>query len=576
MGRIICCICLLLSGLRLCAATPALVVTPASLAYTYNPSQSSLPAAQNISVSGGTSSLTFTATGAVATPSGGGWLSVSPNSGVAPLAVKVTVNPTGLPIGSYSGTVTITAAGASNSPRTVPVTLTVKAPAVSLTVSPAAMTFNYQVGAALPAAQTFSLSTSGSFLSYSVSTRAGSLPGTASGGNWLKATPVTGLVFAAFRATLTVSADPTDLYPGTYTGAVTIASPGAATPTQTFAITLVITPGAPTLTSLWPADITQGAAATTITLTGTALYSGTVAKARNGAVDTNLTANLLSPTLMTAVIPAALLANPTTLQIRVTNPAPAGDSNSLSLPVLAPGPKISVPGTVNAASLIAGPVSPGEILVLFGSGMGTATLTVAGAGDLLTTLGGTQVLFDATAAPLIYTHDRQVACIVPYSVAGPTVQITVVYNGVTSNAITVNVASAAPALFSIDGSGKGQVAAINADGTINADANPASRGSIVMLFCTGEGETNPAGVDGQINAGPTYPAPLLPASVTIGGVSAQVLYAGGAGGAVAGLCQINVKIPEAVSPGSNVPVQIMLGTTPTVFTSPVGTTLSVK
>jgi uncharacterized protein (TIGR03437 family) len=162
-------------------------------------------------------------------------------------------------------------------------------------------------------------------------------------------------------------------------------------------------------------------------------------------------------------------------------------------------------------------VSPGEILVLFGSGIGTAPVTVAGAGDLQTTLGGSQVFFGATPAPLIYTHDRQVACIVPYLVAGPTVLVTVVYNAVTSNAITLNVAAASPALFTIDGSGRGQVAAINSDGTINSEMNPASRRSIVMLFCTGEGDTNPAGVDGQINLGPVFPVPLAPVSVTIGG-----------------------------------------------------------
>ena len=162
------------------AATPTLTVSPAALNFTYDPSQTTLPASQNISVGGGSSILPFTVTAAVTTPAGGGWLSVSPNSGTSPLAVKVTVNPTGLPIGTYTGTITVTAPAAGNSPRSAAVTLTVKAPPVSMTISPGTLAFAYQVGAAAPLAQALTLTTSGSFLSYTTTVRAGSRPGTPS------------------------------------------------------------------------------------------------------------------------------------------------------------------------------------------------------------------------------------------------------------------------------------------------------------------------------------------------------------------------------------------------------------
>jgi uncharacterized protein (TIGR03437 family) len=70
---------------------------------------------------------------------------------------------------------------------------------------------------------------------------------------------------------------------------------------------------------------------------------------------------------------------------------------------------------------------------------------------------------------------------------------------------------------------------------------------VIVLFATGEGLTNNP-VDGQLAVAP-YPAPLLPVSVTIGGIPAAVVYAGGAPGQVAGLLQLNVLVPAGVTPG---------------------------
>ena len=64
-------------------------------------------------------------------------------------------------------------------------------------------------------------------------------------------------------------------------------------------------------------------------------------------------------------------------------------------------------------------------------------------------------------------------------------------------------AVAAPALFSANSSGKGNGAILNQDNTPNSPANPAEKGSVVVLFGTGEGQTNPRGVDGRIAMGAT-------------------------------------------------------------------------
>ncbi len=79
----------------------------------------------------------------------------------------------------------------------------------------------------------------------------------------------------------------------------------------------------------------------------------------------------------------------------------------------------------------------------------------------------------------------------------------------------------------------------------------------MLLYATGEGQTSPGGVDGKLAVTP-LPAPIAPVTVTIDGIDAPVLYAGGAPGLVAGLIQINVQIPPGVQSGAR-PVVVQFG-----------------
>ena len=84
-------------------------------------------------------------------------------------------------------------------------------------------------------------------------------------------------------------------------------------------------------------------------------------------------------------------------------------------------------------------------------------------------------------------------------------------------------------------------------------------GDYVQLYITGAGQTNPAGTDGLINAGPG-PVPIGAVTVTIGGKSATTNFAGGAPGAVAGVIQVNAQIPTGITVGGAVPVVVQVGT----------------
>ena len=215
----------------------------------------------------------------------------------------------------------------------------------------------------------------------------------------------------------------------------------------------------------------------------------------------------------------------------------------------------------NGASNLSGPVAPGEVIVIYGSGLGPAQLAQYqpdSNGLVPTSVGGTSVYFNGSAAPVLYSSANQVAAVVPFGISGSLAQLYVQNQNLTSAPFNLSVASQIPAIFTL-GSGTGQAAAINnKDGSINGAGHPAKVGDYVQLYITGVGQTNPAGTDGVINAAP-LPVPVASVTVTIGGMPANVNFAGGAPGTVAGVFQVNAQIPAGVTAGSAVPVVVQVG-----------------
>jgi uncharacterized protein (TIGR03437 family) len=216
-------------------------------------------------------------------------------------------------------------------------------------------------------------------------------------------------------------------------------------------------------------------------------------------------------------------------------------------------------GVLNAASLLPGPVAPGELVTLIGSGIGPVSVQQSTGPSSGTVLAGTSVLFNGVAAPLLYASPDQINAIVPYSVAGnATTQVTVTAQGKTIASVTLVTATTAPSIFTLDSTGVGPGAILNQDSSVNSQSNPASKGSVISIYASGAGQTYPPGVDGQISNA-VLPAPTLPVSVQIGGQNAIVLYAGAAPELVAGVLQVNVLVPSDVSSGPAVPVVLTVG-----------------
>lgn len=228
---------------------------------------------------------------------------------------------------------------------------------------------------------------------------------------------------------------------------------------------------------------------------------------------------------------------------------------------------------VNAASGYGGPVAPGEMVAIYGSDLGGAQLAqaqLASPGKLTTSVAGTQVLINNVPAPLAYVRADQVGAIVPDAVAnGMSAGVEVQYQGQSTSVVQVPVAATAPGVFTLDQSGRGQGAILNQDSSINTAANPAAAGSIVVLFATGQGAMNPPWPEDELGSAP-LPVPVSKVTVTIGGKPADILYAGAAP-ELAGIIQINARVPSATKPGAE-PVVVTIGS----VNSQPGVTVAVK
>ncbi len=234
-----------------------------------------------------------------------------------------------------------------------------------------------------------------------------------------------------------------------------------------------------------------------------------------------------------------------------------------SVRMLQPTNESSLIGSVvDAASQSVGPISPGEIIVIYGAGLGSDQLTrnQPANGAFSIEVSGTTVSIGGISAPVLSTSYTQVSAIVPYTISGTSTQITVEYQDQTSPAFTVPVAASSPSIFSLNGSGAGQGAAVNADGSGNDALHPVSIGGYLSLYATGAGQTAPESTDGKITAiTQPLPQPVLPTKVTVDGQPARVVYAGAAPAEVAGMMQVVVQIPSSVKPGGYVPVVLQVG-----------------
>lgn len=184
----------------------------------------------------------------------------------------------------------------------------------------------------------------------------------------------------------------------------------------------------------------------------------------------------------------------------------------------------------HAATLRPAPAAPGQLVTLFGRGLGS------------------EVRIDAAPAPVFYQDDAQINTRLPAeSEPGSTVEIEVRGDGRPRARCRVRVVAAAPGIFTLAG-GAGQAAAVNEDGTLNSPERPARQGSVLTFYATGEGRTT----------NEPLPRPLLPVDVRVAGLPVEIEYAGQAPG-YPGLMQINIRLPSGLVPTGVLPLELIVG-----------------
>jgi trimeric autotransporter adhesin len=484
---------------------------------------------------------------------GARWLTVTPTSGTTPATLTLTVNPAGLAPGTYNASVVL-----QGPVNTVDVPVGLQIGPGLLQVSPTLLTFSLPAGQAAPSPLRILFVESPLPLTVATSTQ--------SGGNWLSASVANPLMVG-------VSASAASLGAGTYQGTVTITT--SAGNVASVPVTLTVTPPAGTpQPSVSPSSLTLsapvGTAATGI-LNVTGVPSFTI-QSTSGTI--------LAQYLVTPPSTTGQFTTPATIQI-TTNPSQAGTyrgavtlawtGGSATIPITdyATASKTAPPvinTIVGSGSATPGSIAPGELITIYGQGLGAAP---TGFGKIGTDINGTQVSINGTAAPLIYASTGQVNAIVPYEIGTGMATVQVTAGGIQAGAWAVPITPSAPSIFTVSSAGVGQGAVVNADGSVNSATNPAARGSAIQIYATGGGQTSPASTTGTVAQGAANLT--LPITVTIGGLSAQVLYAGSAPGEVEGVIQINAIVP-LVTPDPMAPLVVTIGG----VTSQTGVTIAVR
>ncbi len=203
------------------------------------------------------------------------------------------------------------------------------------------------------------------------------------------------------------------------------------------------------------------------------------------------------------------------------------------------------------------PLSAGEIVSIFGKNMGPEEgVAFELVNDKLpTTLGKTQVLVNGEPASLLYVSAAQINLILPFSLevgSSPTIQVITPLSALSTGKGNVisSYSAQAPAIhpFRIYGEIPPLAAALNQDGSVNSRENPAVLGSVIALFATGGGQTEPASMAGEVTPLSLYPLAERNINIRVNGAGVnrglEILYAGGAPGLVAGVNQINIRLPE--------------------------------
>lgn len=521
------------------------------------------------------SSLSYQAS--ASTTSGGNWLSVTPGSGnvsaTSSGTLEIQANPAGLAAGTYYGRVDVNSQGAATTWQPIEVLMTITAAGAAPAVySPTGFIFVAEQGKAA-GSQQIALST--------LSNQAISImpePEEDNVGTWLKATYSSTTLAIGQGITQEVFASAVGLAPGVYTGNVEETESSAIYPLP---VALIVTPAGGTCSP------TQLVAVFTNLYSGFEFAGGMPVSLEAQISDdcgNPLTSGIVEVTVpkgdaTVAMTPAGngqwagtwyshgIAGGAASITLQAQSQAGLTGSASLTgtLDANSTATVVSPGGIVSAASPVLGaPLAPGAFISIYGSNLAPANGS-SQTFPLSTTLSGTQVLINGQPIPLSFVSSGLINAVVPIEAAANTIEDVVVNNnGVYSPPEEVVIAATAPAIFMQPAYPQlGVIGVIKQSGTSyeTSPTQTASAGDLLVVYCAGLGAVNPAVPDGV--AAPLSPLSQTAGTVTatIGGVAAQVAFAGLAP-TYSGVYQVNITVPAGITPGSDVPLVLTVGGMP--------------
>jgi len=546
------------------------------------------PSATSIQVlNTGTGSMPWTAT--ATTLAGGPWLAVTKNTGTsaagspAPL-FTLTASAAGLAPGPYYARVDVSAPSADNSPQSAVVLFNVLPADGSAVpqVNPAGLLYTADPNAAsVPAQQAELANVTTRTINYTASVRY------ANGSGWLT-TPANGSLTAGQRRSIDIAPRAATLASGVCRATITLTF----TPdnvSRTLDIALVVNTAAPATgnsigrsagcvaKTLVAVIKRPGASYQTSAGWPVPIEASVIDDCRNPLAQGQVTASFSNNDPSLALLSlgdgtwqGTWASRTTTANVTVTVRAVSIDatlSGQTTVSVrsdLSPNqPSIAPGGVLNAASFRGDtPVSPGGYVSVFGARL-AREFQAATSVPLPPILGDTVVVIGGKSAPLHFASDGQINAILPYGIPDSTTLQMIVRRGTTvSLPEPVLIGATQPAVFAFDGSGKGQghIYVGTTDGLFLADnAHPAKAGDALVFYATGLGPVNPPAVEGQ--APPTEPisVPISPIEVTIQSKKARLVFAGLV---YAGVFQINVYVPDGVTPDPAAALTVSAGGQP--------------
>ncbi len=202
------------------------------------------------------------------------------------------------------------------------------------------------------------------------------------------------------------------------------------------------------------------------------------------------------------------------------------------------------------------PIAPGSLVTLYGANL-TDSTTGLNSLPLPTESQGTEVLLGGQALPILFASPGQINAQLPFSLASNAVlQVVVRRRDQISVPEEFVVASAQPGIFTKNQQGSGQGIVVRSDQiTLAEPGTPARPGEAIVIYGTGLGPVSQPVAAGAPSPVSPLAATLSPVSVTAGGKSAQVLFAGLTPG-FAGLYQVNAILAADTPTGDAVPLQI--------------------